>query len=540
MLMVRIAAVTLIAILSLLGIVPHAVAERAPAKHSVQGVYRKASGDNDAKDVYLLFTFTENSCLTCLGEIRAIWCRIRSDESLHARVGAAVLFNCSRKGVARKVAEDFKASGCDMPFYQDTDGSLSRALFTRDNRSRMIIADAHGVVLQRTVGEMDDFSEQLQLMSGPRLALRYLDSIAAAGSGRAARTPETLPAPGITAKPKLLRSISLKGSDDAGMPYAESFSATTRRYYFISGLTNTLYEYDTTGKRLAALKLDSAIHPSCLQARPDGFYMVTGLADTVFVGEEGDDSIFVQDNVISAVVLSRANKITRTYAFNPAWPLSIANDIGCGAHGCYVTAQRTVTSTFMHQHNLSYDVYLKQLYDSANYARYIDTVTLIHELDKDFHIVRSFGKLPAELKAFGFKRTHFWIEFPRWILELPDGRVAYLHAASSKLRFFRGGTEASSVDLAGDYYQRLTGRETETSIPRFTAMILGENGMLYAQYDNPAKQKRYVVAVSPADGKSVGTYEVGSEERLVRADGAGNIHVLSMAGSMKINVYATR
>lgn len=539
MFMVRLAAVIPVLLLSLPGVVSQALAEPAPAKHSVQGAYRKASGDNDAKDVYLLFTFTENSCLTCLGEIRAVWCRVRSDESLHARVGAAVLFNCSRKGVARKVAEDFKASGCDMPFYQDADGSLSRALFTRDNRSRMLIADAHGVVLQRTVGEMDDFSEQLQLTSGPHLALRYLDSIATAGSGRAVRVPTAM-RPGTTAKPKLLRSIALKGSDDAGMPYAESFSQTTRRYYFVSGLTNTLYEYDTTGKRLAALKLDSAVHPSCLQARPDGFYMVSGLSDTVFVGEEGEDSIFVQDNVINALLLNRAGRIVRSYAFNPAWPLSVANDIACGAHGCYVTAQRTVTSTFMHQNKLNYDAYLKQLYDSVNYARYIDTVTLIHELDKDFHLVRSFGKLPAELKAFGFKRTHFWIEFPRWIIELPDGRVAYLHAATSTLRFFRNGTETSSADLAGDYYQRLTGRESETSIPRFTAMILGENGMLYAQYDNPAKRKRYVVAVSPADGKTVGTYEVDPEERLVRVDAAGNIHVLNMAGSMKINVYAAR
>ncbi len=538
MLKVRIAAVILVLFPALLGVVPQAFAEWAPAKHSVQGAYRKASGDNDAKDVYLLFTFTENSCLTCLGEIRAVWCRVRSDESLHARVGAAVLFNCSRKGVARKVAADFKASGCDMPFYQDTDGSLSRALFTRDNRSRMLIADARGVVLQRTVGEMDEFSEQLQLASGPHLALRYLDSIAAAGSGRAARPPRALPRAAV--KPKLLRSIALKGSDDAGMPYAESFSVATRRYYFISGLTNTLYEYDTTGKRLAALKLDSAVHPACLQARADGFYTVSGLTDTVFVGEEGEDSIFVQDNVINALLLGRTGRIIRSYAFNPAWPLSVANDIACGAHGFYVTAQRTVTSTFMHLHKLNYDAYLKQLYDSTNYARYIDTVTLIHELDKDFHLVRSFGKLPAELKVFGFKRTHFWIEFTRWIVELPDGRVAYLHAATSTLRFFRNGTETSSIDLAGDYYQRLTGRESETSIPRFTAMLLGENGMLYAQYDNPAKQKRYVVAVSPTDGKTAGTYEVDPEERLVRADAGGNIHVLNMAGSMKINVYSGR
>lgn len=335
-----------------------------------------------------------------------------------------------------------------------------------------------------------------------------------------------------------MRSIKLQGTDTAGMPYAEGFSAERGHYVFISGLSNSIYEFDSTGRKLAQIDLPQAVRPSCLRLASQSLYMITPVADTVLIDIKGEDSIYAADDVLRIVQWDRDRTTIRSYGHDARIPLSIANDLGLGAHSLYTTVQRTVTTSFLRRSGIDYSTYLKRLYDSTNYSRFVDTTHLIEQLDRDLRPVRTFGTLPPELKRFGFKRSHFVLEFGRWVVELPDGSVAYLHCASPRLQRFVDGVLRDSIELKGAWYHTIDGTEKEFMTPRFNRLLLGENGMLYAQYDNPITEKHYVLAVSAQPLAIAGAYEITKDDRLLRVDGAGRIHTFNTAGDLKVNVYA--
>lgn len=519
----------------------------AHGENAPRELYARASGDRTPKDLYVLFAFSENACLNCLSEITAVWCPVLQAASNNGRIGAAVVFQSPRTVIARKMAADFQQFACGIPFLQDVDGALIKHAFTANNRAQMIIARSDGsVIIQRGIGETDEFSERVGLESGGAGPATYIDSLLrhAVPPGQTvaasrARKAVNGSAPGTIGKLRLVRSIKLQGTDTAGMPYAEQFSAERGHYALISGLSNSIYEFDSTGRKLAQIDLPQAVRPSCLQLASQSLYMITPVPDTVLIDIKGEDSIYAADDVLRILQWDHNRATIRSYAHDARIPLSIANDLALGAHSVYATVQRTVTTSFLRRSGIDYSTYLKRLYDSSNYSRYVDTARLIEQLDRDLRPVRAFGALPPALKSFGFKRSHFVLEFGRWVVELPDRSVAYLHCASPRLQRFVDGVVRDSIELQGAWYHTIDGTEKEFMTPRFNRLLLGENGMLYAQYDNLISDRHYVIAVGLRPMAIAGVYEITKNDRLLRVDGAGRIHTLNTAGDLKVNVYAT-
>ncbi len=523
----------------------HMLLAVAHGRNAPRELYARASGDRSAKDLYVLFTFSEDACMSCLSEIKAMWCPILRSPPNSERIGAAIVFQSPRAAIARKMAADFRQSACELPFLQDGNGALIRQAFAAKDRTEMIITTSSGaVIMQRGIGEADAFSERVGLEHGVAGLMQYIDSLLrrAMPPGRAeAPSPKGSAAngPGSIRKLRLVRAIKLQGTDTAGMPYAEQFSTERGHYALISGLSNSIYEFDSTGRKLAQIDLPQAVRPSCLRLAAQDMYMITPVPDTVLIDIKGEDSIYAADDVLRIVQWGRDRTTIRSYGHDARIPLSIANDLGLGARALYATVQRTVTTSFLRRAGIDYSTYLRRLYDSSNYSRFVDTTRLIEQLDRDLRPVRTFGALPPELKRFGFKRSHFVLEFGRWVVELPDGSVAYLHCASPRLQRFVDGVVRDSIELKGAWYHTIDGTEKEFMTPRFNRLLLGENGVLYAQYDNPITEKHYVVAVSAQPLAIAGTYEITKDDRLLRVDGAGRIHTLNTAGDLKVNVYTT-
>lgn len=515
-------------------------------KLSPANIYKECSGDPNRRDLYIFFAFNEKSCLSCLSEIRTVWCALSGNNSdIKDRIGMAALFRSRRKGVSEKMAQSFREIDCSMPFYQDSDGRFTNELFNDDDRAKMIITTPEGsLLLARGIGDMDEFSEEMKLDEGPDRVRRYIDSLLGSISGHSGSLMKQVvdgESSGGRAieKPSLkpVRSIILEGTDSVGMPFSPYYSPEYDCYSFISSMTNGIYKYDANGKLVWHHEPGTTVRPSWARPSKEGIYFVAGIVDTVIYSIVGEDTNLIIDNVIKARELDGKHKLVKQLGYPAKNHLSVANDIAVGKDAIYLTRQRAATATYLYHNKLEYQQYLGYIYDSANYARFIDSTALILEMDKNFTVRRTYGRLPGELKRFGFKRSHFWLEFNRSIVELADGSVAYLHAASPIVRLFRDGKQVEEIDITGEYYQPITGREQESEIPHFTNLLAGEDGKLYAQYRKPLSRKEYIVVLGGSPLRLIATYEAPSDVPLIRVDGEGQWYFFGGEENLAIEIY---
>lgn len=518
------------------------VAGAAYAQSAASAVYRAATGEAEGKCLYMIFTFSEGSCQSCLEEIGGVWCPARNLTPAPGRIGLLLLFNTSRLSVVEKMRARMQQGGCNAPFVVDTNGALSARLFSTDAAGQMVLADGEGhIIMHRIVGERDDLSAHLAFDGGPARTAAYLDSIVRT-CNVAAGTVQSLADIGTTgaAAPwisglRAVDSVTLQGADTVEIPFAFAYAPMDRRYLFVGGFDNRIYIYDSTGRRTGSIRVDTTMTPSAVRLRNDSLYVVGGIVDTLRY-TRGPDSILIIDNVITMAKYNMAGKQLSRYRMKPTGPLSLGNDLQIGAASVYVTAQRSVTSSFFHGRGINRDAYFREIYDPKNYAAYVDTMKLVREFDTTMHLRRSFGYLPRDLASFGFKRSHYWLEYNRWLAELPSGTVAWLHCASPQLALYREGLLLRTIDLRGDYYQPITGEEKESEIPRFAGMTAGEDGLLYIEYVKPTAKQRHLIVADPIAGTRGAILPMGWNERLVRVDALHRLHVVRTGAAMQLLV----
>lgn len=518
------------------------VAGAAFAQSPASAVYRAATGDAEGKCLYAIFTFSESSCQSCLEEIGHVWCPARDMTPAPGRIGLLLLFNTPRLNVVDKMRVRMQQGGCTAPFVVDTNGALSARLFSTDAAGQMVLVDGEGhTILHRIVGEGDDLSAHLAFAGGPARTAAYLDSIVRECKVQVGTTTSFADtAAAVTKQPWLselhaVDSATLQSADTVEVPFAFSYAPMDRRYLFVGGFDKRIYIYDSTGRRTGSIRVDTTMTPSAVRLRNDTLYVVGGIVDTLRY-TRGPDSILIIDNVITMAKYNMAGKQLSRYRMKPTGPLSIGNDLQIGAASVYVTAQRSVTSSFFHGRGINRDTYFREIYDPKNYAAYVDTMKLVREFDTTMHLRRSFGYLPRDLASFGFKRSHYWLEFNRWLAELPSGTVAWLHCASPQLALYREGLLLRTIDLRGDYYQPITGEEKESEIPRFVGMTAGEDGLLYVEYVKPTAKQRYLIVADPIAGTRGAIVPMGWNERLVRVDTLHRPHVVRTGASMQLLV----
>ncbi len=516
------------------------VAGAAFAQSPAAAVYRAATGDAEGKCLYAIFTFSEGSCQSCLEEIGHVWCPAQDLTPAPGKIGLLLLFNTPRLSVVEKMRARMQGGGCRAPFVVDTNGALSARLFSTDAAGQMVLVDGEGrTILHRIVGERDELSAHLAFDGGPARTAAYLDSIvrecrAGAATSLSDATGAGAAAPWVSGL-RAVDSVTLGAADTVEIPFAFSYAPMDRRYLFVGGFDNRIYLYDSTGRRTGSIRVDTTMTPSAVRLRNDTLYVVGGIVDTLRY-TRGPDSILIIDNVITLAKYNMAGKQLSRHRMKPTGPLSLGNDLQIGAASVYVTAQRSVTSSFFHGRGIDRDAYFREIYDPKNYAAYVDTMKLVREFDTTMHLRRSFGYLPRDLASFGFKRSHYWLEYNRWLAELPSGTVAWLHCASPQLALYRDGLLLRTIDLRGDYYQPITGEEKESEIPRFVGMTSGEDGLLYVEYIKPVAKQRYLIVADPISGRRGAVVPMGWNERLVRVDALRRPHVVRTGAAMLLVV----
>ncbi|MDB5035010.1 MAG: hypothetical protein JWQ98_2251 [Chlorobi bacterium] len=519
------------------------IATMASAQRTAPALYRAATGDAAPRCVYVIFTFSEKSCLTCQAEIGDAWCPGLNHLSNPARAGAVMLFNSPRLEVADRMRERLKSAGCTIPFIVDTNGTLSARLFQSDAAGQVIVADAAGTVLtHRDVGEDDAFARRYGLDHGGSGLTNYLDSLigrCATRSGNVEKSTGKTRAPGMLAPVGSLRvldSVELEGSDTVEMPFAFIYSPADRMYAYVGGMTHVIYMHDSTGRRLSMLDVGKRMNPISIAIDRGRIFAIGGEQDTTPV-VKGKDTARVVDEVITLAHYNATGRKLARWRLNPISSLSLANDISLGAHNMYLTTQRTATASYVYNRGIDFDHYLAEVYDPRTYPAYIDTMKIIREYDSAMNLRKTYGALPSELAKFGATRTHFWLEYQRWVRELPNGEVAFLHSASPILKIYGDGELVRTIDLRGKYYRQITGKEIDGKIPRYAGLIAGEDGRIYCQYMNPDLRKAYVVAVSPLGGRR-GAVEIGWNDHLLRVDAAGRLHLARSGRHLQLLVAA--
>ncbi len=515
------------------------------AQGNAPALYHAASGDPAAKCLYVIFTFSEQSCFSCLSEITGAWCPALEKMNDARKVGAMILFNSPRLEVAAKMRQRLAEAGCRIPFVLDTTGLLSAALFPSDMAGQVLMADADGrLLLHRNVGEEDEFSSGLRFNAGPGALIAHLESriTGCASPSTAMATQTELP---IASAPKasqgstlrVIDSVLLQGADTVEMPYGFIYSPTDRLYGYLGGTDHLFYLHDSTGALRSAVRLGRKINPIVMALRNGELYGIGGEPDTILVAGKGDSAL-IADEVITLVRGDMNGRVLARHRMNPISPLSFSNDVAFGAKKIYLTMQRTATASYVYNRGVDFDIYLNELYDTATYGTFIDTMRLIREYDTAMRLVRTYGSFPRELAAYGASRSHFWLEFERWVRELPDGSVAFLHSASPDLRIFRDGVLVRTIDLRGDYHHRIDGTETDGKIPRYSGMVVGEDGLLYCQYIDPVNRKFYLVAVDLKNGVRREVAQIGWNDRLLRVDPQGKLHLVRKGRHLQLLVCA--
>ncbi len=515
------------------------------AQGNAPALYHAASGDPAGKCLYVIFTFSEQSCFSCLSEITAAWCPALERLKEPQKVGALLLFNSPRLEVAARMRERLEEAGCRMPFVVDTNGALSAALFQSDMAGQVVMADADGrVLVHRNVGEEDEFSSGLHFGGGPGALVAHLESLIIGCTPSSMAVKKEMDLPIVSAlktsasqMPRVLDSVMLQGADTVEMPYGFIYSPTDRRYGYLGGTTYLFYLHDSSGRLRSAVRLGKKFTPVVTVLRNGELFGVGGESDTILIAGKGD-SVLVEDEVITLVRGDMSGHIVARHRINPISPLSFANDVAFGAKKIYMTMQRTATASHVQHRGIDFDIYLNELYDTSTYAAYIDTMKLIREYDTAMRLQRTYGSLPHALAAYGASRSHFWLEFERWVRELPDGSVAFLHCASPELLIYRDGLLRRTIDLRGEYYHRIDGTETDGKIPRYAGMIVGEDGWLYCQYTDPINRKFYLVAVDPGQEGRSRVAEIGWNDRLLRVDPEGRLHLVRRGRHLQLLVCA--
>lgn len=515
------------------------------AQGNAPALYHAASGDPAGKCLYVIFTFSEQSCFSCLSEITAAWCPALEKMKDAQKVGALILFNSPRLEVAARMRERLAEAGCRIRFVLDTTGALSGTLFPSDMAGQVLMADADGkVLLHRNVGEEDEFSSGMRFNAGPGALIAHLESrvTGCASSSIATGTQTDLQ---IASKrkassanaPRVLDSAMLQGADTVEMPYAFIYSPTDHLYGYIGGSDHLFRLHDSTGALRSTVALGKKLNPIVVALRNGELYGIGGEPDTILVAGKGDSAL-IADEIITLVRGDSSGRVLARHRMNPISPLSFSNDVAFGAKKIYLTMQRTATASYVYSRGIDFDIYLNELYDTTTYGTFIDTMKLIREYDTAMRLVRTYGSFPRELAAYGASRSHFWLEFERWVRELPDGSVAFLHCASPDLRIFRDGVLVRTIDLRGDYYHRIDGTETDGKIPRYAGMVVGEDGLLYCQYIDPVNRKFYLVAVDLKNGVRREVAEIGWNDRLLRVDPQGKLHLVRKGRHLQLLVCA--
>ncbi|MEO5929291.1 MAG: hypothetical protein ABIR47_05115, partial [Candidatus Kapaibacterium sp.] len=336
----------------------------ASAQRTASAVYRAATGDATPRCVYVIFTFSEKSCLTCQAEIGDAWCSGLNHLSDPAKAGAVMLFNSPRLEVAERMRERMKSIGCAIPFIVDTNGVLSAKLFQSDAAGQVIITDAAGKILvHRDVGEDDPFARRHGLDRGGNGLTTYLDSLighCAMRSGNSKKPEKKLSPPyGMTipvGSLRVLDSVELEGSDTVEMPFAFIYSPAERMYAYVGGMTHVIYMHDSNGHRISTLDVGKRMSPISIAIDRGRIYAIGGEQDTTPV-VRGKDTARVVDEIITLAHYNAAGRMIARWRLNPIASLSLANDISLGARNMYLTTQRTATASYVYNRGTDFDHY---------------------------------------------------------------------------------------------------------------------------------------------------------------------------------------